>query len=105
MSKYTDADVARMLGWVEGDIGYHAPSEYHDSFNCPFGLSTPPGPEADANAARYVKPWLLGKSILFQALVLDILTRDIPDPRHVHRHLLLLDSPALCAAALEASDG
>ena len=74
MSEYTDRDVADMLGWefnysptknFNGKTGsYHfytrkdkTPFFIYVS-QCPFGLSTPPGPDADANAARYVLPWL-----------------------------------------------
>lgn len=52
MDKYTDADVERKLGWYDAEgrvidvVALKLP---------PFGLSTPPGPEADANAARYAK--------------------------------------------------
>ena len=63
MSKqWTDKDVARMLGWeMKGDNDFpicRAPNGGTWRGVPPFGLSTPPGPEADANAARYVLPWL-----------------------------------------------
>lgn len=55
-SCYTDRNVAEMLGlYKEG--WYLLP----ESCKCSppvFGLSTPPGPEADANAARYVLPFI-----------------------------------------------
>lgn len=65
MSKqWTDVDVARMLGWklVDGtDIvqpAYEVDGKLIWWQRLCFGLSTPPSAEADANAARYVLPWL-----------------------------------------------
>jgi hypothetical protein len=63
MSNYTDADVARMLGWRQSKINQSLwiPDENYPSIAVTprFGLSTPPGPEADANSARYVLPWAI----------------------------------------------
>jgi hypothetical protein len=83
MSKqWTDADVARMLGWYFEPDGKYRPAKY-GQLNLEFGLSTPPSPEADANAARYVLPWLrarfpdneLIKS--FQVKINEIISKNI----------------------------
>lgn len=68
---WTDADVARMLGWslafpmyVTDDgsmLVSRYPAPVYSDTSIPFGLSTPPSPEADANAARYVLPWVVAQ--------------------------------------------
>lgn len=67
MNQHTDADVARMLGWTIENGWYRGvpqtPCNGIPIFNIPFGLSTTPSPEADANAARYVIPWMRKQGI------------------------------------------
>lgn len=55
-SDYTDRNVAEMLGLYKE--GWYLLLESCKCSPPVFGLSTPPGPEADANAARYVLQWL-----------------------------------------------
>lgn len=127
MSKqWTDEDVVKMLGWEfdEYTDAYETPSggfldEYtHNAIAGvpPFGLSTPPSAEADANAARYVLPWLeenidsLGYvcfTILFLEGVDVTLIQYGDDPLDESQDILLKASDdhfckALCIAALEA---
>ena len=58
MSAYTDRNVAEMIGMPS--VGFRSDGAVVDMRRSliPFGLSTPPGPDADANAAKYVLPWL-----------------------------------------------
>ena len=63
--QWTDEDVAEMLGWklVQGTEIVRPAYEVDGKLiwwqKLNFGVSTPPSPEADANAARYVLPWLI----------------------------------------------
>lgn len=118
--QYTDADVARMLGWkfikststMHGDHWYLGEDAYI-VFDLPtFGLSTPPGPDADANAARYVKPWMREQLPGFQILVRDALIKfwydgaESPNPSviNIYMWLVNVDSPTLCRACLQVMD-
>jgi len=116
MSKqWTDADVARMLGWRERDNGlwldvkkYPVFDDFRQCACLPeFGLSTPPSPEADANAARYVLPWLRSQSMDTQEWAMNALIEVWIDSGQKFGTfsmwtVLCMDGPTLCTAALEA---
>jgi hypothetical protein len=103
MSKqWTDEDVARMLGWPVGQNEYYVDNRATNMLH--FGLSTPPSAEADANAARYVLPWLRerGASVTMECEqewdVSVSFREDALDLCLINGEL----STALCTAALEA---
>ena len=110
--QWTDADVARMLGWYFEPDGRYRPCKYGE-VNLEFGLSTPPGPDADANAARYVLPWLREEIPGRGDIVIDVLIAkcamdeskgfDYNEPESLIAWMILIcDGPTLCTAALEA---
>lgn len=111
--KWTDEDVARMLGWEQFtslEYGVCATAWWRDNKkiedDC-FGLSTTPGPESDANAARYVLPWLRSQSIDIQECVMNALIEVWIDSGQTLETfamwiVLCMDGPTLCTAALEA---
>lgn len=112
---WTDADVVRMLGWEFRP--YNSTLDPHPVWKLPngnvidpsdlpsFGLSTPPSPEADANAARYVLPWVWEQwgeidLKLRPGYVEVVISEDLGDnPREFTGNDI---SPTLCTAALEA---
>lgn len=67
MTKYTDTDVARMLGWRFDGQYYHNGWDVYLERTLPaFALSTPPSPEANANTARYVIPFIEAQGWYFR---------------------------------------
>jgi hypothetical protein len=104
MSKqWTDADVARMLGWYFEPDGRYRPAKY-GQLNLEFGLSTPPSAEADANAARYVLPWFI-TTFPDTSLLIEMrknITTAIGKSEKIFIYLKPSFSEALCTAALEA---
>lgn len=111
MSKqWTDEDVARMLGWklVDGtDIvqpAYEVDGKLIWWQRLCFGLSTPPSADADANAARYVLPWLRSRGAYLDVEMMDgfninvSFQEDGMDLAGASGEF----STALCTAALEA---
>lgn len=105
MAEYTDADVARMLGWK---VSGRKPAWTYDrpgmrsigSWSAPFGLSTPPGPEVDANAARYVLPWLRGEKSEFMREVDFVLHQTIGGVGRLVMDRSVDFGPTLCRACL-----
>jgi hypothetical protein len=117
--RWTDEDVARMLGWKEWNVGtgIWGPTNCIYLQHTPnFGLSTPPSPDADANAARYVLPWLRENHLdfgyaWFKMLFLEDVTVTLvqygEDAQDESKDVLLevYDDhfcKAICIAALEA---
>jgi hypothetical protein len=112
MSKqWTDADVARMLGWevIYGSPGTNPAFEKNGKLiwwkdSC-FGLSTPPSPEANANAARYVLPWLRAHAPYFKVDFIHGNYRCLVSLEYQADEVFSGNgefSTALCTAALEA---
>lgn len=115
---WTDEDVARMLGWTEhlrGDglawVEYTGPRPHAyragviPKCGVHFGLSTPPGLDADRSAVKYVKPWILDQSPEFRAKLRRNLLDAHDGDGDLYEYFLYLDGPTLCRAALEAMDG
>jgi hypothetical protein len=116
--KWTDDDVARMLGCKPAevnDLGQYFIVPWNDGYyvrSPAFGLSTPPGPEADGHAARYVLPWLAKQSLEYKQEVFNRLSNIFPLSRNIAVSLLFYCydepeankpfGPTLCRAALEA---
>jgi hypothetical protein len=105
MSKqWTDEDVARMLGWYFEPDGRYRPAKY-GQLNLELGLSTPPSAEADANAARYVLPWLRAHAPYFKVDFIHGNYRCLVSLEYQADEVFSGNgefSTALCTAALEA---
>ena len=108
--QWTDADVARMLGW---EVIYGSP-ETRPAFekdgkliwwkdSC-FGLSTPPSAEADANAARYVLPWFITTfpDTLLMIQMQKSITTTVCKNERIFVYLKPSFSEGICTSALEA---
>lgn len=107
-NKHTDADVARMLGidkQTDTLALEHGRVWMFGNGFLNFGLSTPPGPEADANAAKYVLPWLRAqdRDFLYRVYKRMIV---VNGGSLCPQDLILMEGHNLCTACLEAvNDG